>query len=166
MAKKDDQELDPDQSYASALRELIGIRFGAVWSAVPVAIEGVDPEGVHDVRVASRRLRAAMDIAEGCFPSSWFKPLHQVAKMFTDELGAVRDRDVLLAFLESERASAPPAEQAGLDRLIARVSREREQARAEMLEFLAGIEQQGVAREAVKRFGKSARPPWATDDEP
>ena len=36
--------------------------------AVPVAIEGVDPEGVHDVRVASRRLRAAMDVAASAFP--------------------------------------------------------------------------------------------------
>ncbi len=52
MAKPKDPVLDPGQSYRSAMQTLIAERFGAVWSAVPVAISGEDIEGVHDVRVA------------------------------------------------------------------------------------------------------------------
>lgn len=153
-------ELDPNDAYRGGMRTLIGARFGAVWKAVPVAVDGSDPEGVHDVRVASRRLRAAMDVAVGCFPEEWYKPLHAVAKEITSELGAVRDRDVLLEYLHGERTRVAANERAGLDRLIARVERERETAREQMLDYLTRLEKTGVAEETVRRFGKQAAAPW------
>jgi CHAD domain-containing protein len=149
-----------EPSFADAMRDLIGKRWGAVWIAVPVAIEGADPEGVHDVRVASRRLRAAMDVAAICFPSSWYKPLHRTAKTITQELGEVRDRDVLIDALMADRAAAPPEEWPGIDRLIARIDRERIEARAEMERFLTELESSKVPDEVVKRFGGDATAPW------
>jgi CHAD domain-containing protein len=163
MAKGNDTDLDPGQSYRSAMRKLIAARWGAVWKAVPVAIAGEDIEGVHDVRVASRRLRAAMDVAVGCFADAWYRPLHQVAKEITGALGEVRDRDVLLEHLSKQRDAAAPGERPGIDRLIERVSQERETAREEMLAFLAALEARGVSGEAAKRFGPEAGPP-ATDE--
>ena len=47
-------------TFAADMRDLIATRWAAVFDALPAAIAGVDPEGVHDVRVASRRLRAAI----------------------------------------------------------------------------------------------------------
>src|SRR5215208_6230816 len=129
MAKERRGELDPNQSYRSAMKDLIGERWGAVWKAVPVAIAGEDIEGVHDVRVASRRLRAAMDVAVGCFPAVWYRPLHEAAKEITGALGEVRDRDVLLEHLTKQRDAAPPGERPGIERLIERVDRERKAAR-------------------------------------
>ncbi len=159
MAKPKDPVLDPSQSYRSAMQTLIAERFGAVWKAVPVAVAGEDIEGVHDVRVASRRLRAAMDVAAPCFPRSWYRPLHAAAKEITGALGEVRDRDVLLETLAKERAAAPPAERPGIDRLIARIERERQAARTEMLAFLAGLDARGLPQEAAVRFGPAAGPP-------
>ncbi|MCA9860901.1 MAG: CHAD domain-containing protein, partial [Thermomicrobiales bacterium] len=95
-------------SYRDAMRSLIGERWESVWEAIPRAIEGADIEGVHDVRVASRRLRAAMDVAEPAFPASWYRPLHRTAKAITSELGEVRDRDVMIEHLLATRESAPP----------------------------------------------------------
>ena len=158
-AKGDERRLDPGQSYRSAMRDLIAERWGKVWEAVPVALAGEDIEGVHDVRVASRRLRAAMDVAVGCFPIGWYAPLHRTAKAITGALGEVRDRDVLLEHLREERESAPAAERAGLDRLIARVERERVAARVKMEAYLAGLEAAGVPAEAARRFGPAAGPP-------
>ncbi len=151
--------VDPGQTYRSAMRDLIAARWGDVWRAVPVALAGEDPEGVHDVRVASRRLRAAMDVAAGCFPSSWYRPLHRAAKEITGALGEVRDRDVLLESLTQERRGAAAAERPGLDRLIDRIERERVAARAEMERFLAGVIEGGVPREAARRFGPLAAAP-------
>ena len=151
--------LDPAQSYRSAMRDLIAHRWGELWRAVPVALAGEDIEGVHDVRVASRRLRAAMDVAVDCFPSSWYRPLHAAAREITGALGAVRDRDVLLEFFAGEHLKAPREEWPGLDRLIARVERERQAARAEMEAFFADLAARGVAREAARRFGPAAAPP-------
>jgi len=155
-------ELDPTQSYRLAMKQLIGDRWGAVWKAVPVAIAGEDIEGVHDVRVASRRLRAAMDVAAECFPEGWYRPLHEVAKEITGALGEVRDRDVLIEHLTAERDQAAAGDQPGIDRLIARVSRERDLARTKMEAFLNGLAERQIATETVKRFGAAAGWPDAT----
>lgn len=134
------------------MRALIGARWEEVWKAVPRAAEGSDPEGVHDVRVASRRLRAAMDVAAPAFPASWYKPLHQLAKQITSELGAVRDRDVMIEHLIAEREQAAPNERPGIDRLIARVERERTAAREEMEAFLEHLEKTDARAETRRRF--------------
>ncbi|MEZ4506447.1 MAG: CHAD domain-containing protein [Thermomicrobiales bacterium] len=139
-------------TYRDAMRALIGARWEDVWKAVPRAVEGTDIEGVHDVRVASRRLRAAMDVAAPAFPASWYKPLHTLAKEITSELGAVRDRDVMLEYLRAEREAAPPNERPGIDRLIARVDRERVAARAEMESFLANLAERNIREETRRRF--------------
>lgn len=144
--------------YRDAMRDLIGERFGAVWKAVPASIEGREGNAVKDVRVASRRLRAAMDVAEGCFPKSWYEPLHDAAKEITGALGEVRDREVLIEFLRGERSSTPAGDGAGIDRLIERVERERDDARERMVEFLTSLENHGAAAESVRRFGKAASP--------
>ena len=163
--KRREPVLDPEQSYRSAMRELIAHRWGEVWRAVPVALAGEDIEGVHDVRVASRRLRAAMDVAAGCFPASWYRPLHKAAKEITGALGEVRDRDVLLEALAADRAAAPAAEHPGLDRLNERIERERVAARAEMERFLRDVLERGLPSEVTRRFGLSAAlPPTAAAD--
>lgn len=152
--------------FAEEMRQLIGKRWGAVWEAVPVAIEGVDPEGVHDVRVASRRLRAAMDVAVDCFPATWYKPLHRTAKKITRELGEVRDRDVLIESLVKDRDAAPPEEWPGIDRLISSIDAERREARAEMERFLNELITGNIPDEVVHRFGShAAMPKLATSGE-
>lgn len=148
-----------EEPYRLAMRSLIGQRWGAVWKAVPVALEGTDPEGVHDVRVASRRLRAAMDVAASAFPASWYRPLHRAAKEITGALGEVRDRDVLLQAIVAEREAAPAAERPGIVRLIDRIERERAAARVEMEHFLRTLIESGLADETVARFGQEAKPP-------
>ncbi len=139
-------------NYRDAMRTLIGARWEEVWIAVPRAFEGSDIEGVYDVRVASRRLRAAMDVAAPAFPASWYQPLHAVAKEITTELGAVRDRDVMLDYLTSERDDALPNERPGIDRLIARIDRERSTARTEMESFLQELDKRGLRDETRRRF--------------
>jgi CHAD domain-containing protein len=140
------------ESYRSAMRSLIGERWEDVWKAVPRAVEGADIEGVHDVRVASRRLRAAMDVAAPAFPPSWYKPLLDAAKEITSELGAVRDRDVMIDYLIDARGDAPPNERPGIDRLIERVERERTAARNEMETYLQKLAEQGLRDETRRRF--------------
>jgi CHAD domain-containing protein len=152
--KKGDSPLDPEQPYRDAMRELIGRRWAAVWKAVPVALAGEDIEGVHDVRVASRRLRAAMDVAAECFPPRWYAPLHRTAKEITGALGEVRDRDVMIDYLSQDRDAAPEAERPGIDRLIGRIERERTAARVAMESYLTELLAGGVADESSRRFAR------------
>lgn len=158
-----ERTLDPGQDFRSAMRALIAHRWGEVWRAVPAAVAGDDIEGVHDVRVASRRLRAAMDAAVDCFPASSYKLLHRGAKEITGALGEVRDRDVLIEALQAERDRAPVEEQPGLDHLLARVERERVAARAQMEAFLGDLVASDLAAEVVRRFGPEAAPSAAAE---
>ena len=135
------------------MREVISERWEQVWEATPVAIEGVDPEGVHDVRVASRRLRAAMDVAADAFPNDWYPPLVKLAKKITRELGAVRDRDVLIESFRKEREAAPPEEWPGIDLVIDRIEQERIEARIKMEAFLKSLDGAGAIQETRRRFG-------------
>ncbi|CAN5630398.1 hypothetical protein BH23CHL5_BH23CHL5_19800 [soil metagenome] len=144
---------DPDRTYRDAMAEMIAERWLAVWESVPVAIKGADPEGVHDVRVASRRLRAAMDVAREAFPASWYVPLLRVAKSLTAELGEVRDRDVQIEHLRAERAASSPGDRVGIDRLISRLEHERDAARAEMEAYLEELLHSGAKDETLRRFG-------------
>jgi CHAD domain-containing protein len=66
-------------------------------------IEGVrsarDIEHVHRMRVASRRLRAAIPLFESCFPPKKFHRWMQELQKITRALGNARDTDVQIAFL-------------------------------------------------------------------
>ncbi len=140
-------------NFRDTMKTLIAERWAAVWQAVPVALEGTDSEGVHDVRVASRRLRAAMDIAAPVFAQGWYAALHRTAKEITGALGEVRDRDVLLEAIREDRESAPLAEHPGIDRLIDRVERERADARIDMERYLQALLEGPLRGDIERRFG-------------
>lgn len=152
-AKREAAPEPTDETFRDAMRVLIHERWQTVWETIPAAMEGADNEGVHDVRVASRRLRAAMDVAAPGFPRGWYKPLHQAAKEITSALGEVRDRDVILERLQAQRADSPPADWPGIDRLIARIDDERVTARAAMETYLEGLMASGLAQDVERRFG-------------
>ena len=57
------------------------------------------------------------------------------------------------------RDAAPAAERPGVDRLIARIERERVAARIAMESYLRDLLASGVPSEAVRRFGPAAAAP-------
>jgi len=150
-----DTEAPSEVSYREAMREAIAAQWAAVWKAIPAVIDSDDPDAVHRVRVASRRLRAAMDVAPACFPPKWYRPLHKTSKAITRSLGEVRDRDVLLDALTREREQASAAERPGIDHMIAGVRRERKRERKKMLRFLLTLESEKIPKETKRRFSRS-----------
>lgn len=105
--------------------------------------EGADIEAVHDMRVGSRRLVAAMRVFAGCFPAPEYRRLLRKARGVTRKLGAVRDLDVLIDHYQRLRPKAEPGEQLGIDYFIALHERARRKARRPMLRALHELEQGG-----------------------
>jgi CHAD domain-containing protein len=62
--------------------------------------EADDIEHVHRMRVASRRLRAALPLFADCFPEKEYRFWLREIKKITRALGAARDMDVQIAFLK------------------------------------------------------------------
>jgi exopolyphosphatase/pppGpp-phosphohydrolase len=81
-----------------------------------------DIEAVHKMRVASRRLRAALDAFEPCVDPSSFKKINRYVKKLADRLGTVRDTDVMVAGLSSYLQDVVSEEQAGVHWLIDRLN--------------------------------------------
>ncbi len=69
------------------LREIEGVR------------SGEDIEHIHRMRVASRRLRAALPLFASCFPPRKFRIWVRELQKITRALGDARDTDVQIAFL-------------------------------------------------------------------
>ena len=88
------------------------------------ALAGLDPEGVHQMRIALRRMRCAVAVFRKVIPATqvaWLK--HEIASLLKS-LSMVRDWDVflkeLLAPIEAARPSDP-----GLSELRAAAEEER-----------------------------------------
>ena len=99
---------------------------------------GTDPEGVHQARVATRRLRSDLRTFRGFVEPEWAAPLRDELRWLGGALGEVRDADVLLARLEGRADDIPPTaatavllqsladgRDAARDRLLTELSSER-----------------------------------------
>lgn len=62
-------------------------------------LQGGDPESVHHARVASRRIRAALQMFRGCWGRKKMKRWRKEIRRVTADLGAARDKDVQIDFL-------------------------------------------------------------------
>jgi CHAD domain-containing protein len=93
--------------------------------------ECADPEVVHRMRVATRRLRAARRFVPALAEAG--EPLRQLA----DALGRVRDLDVFVAGLRRD-ADGSEAERDAVEGIVAARAEERRAHQAELLRALAG----------------------------
>jgi CHAD domain-containing protein len=73
-------------------------------------LRGQDPEGIHQMRVASRRLRAILKENRKLYPKDRLKGLEDDARAITRGLGKARELDVSIALLEGIRSEmhGPP----------------------------------------------------------
>jgi CHAD domain-containing protein len=134
----------PTARFINFLRRLILLRHRQMMSHCEGAAAG-DPEAVHDMRVASRRLRAALLLGREIFPARRrFRRFERSIRDLTEALGHVRDLDVLLDYLESDLLKAPAEDSPHLDRMIAHVDGRR-------------VERRGTMNESLNAFGQPRR---------
>jgi CHAD domain-containing protein len=96
---------------------------------------GDDPEEVHDMRVAIRRMRAAMSVFREALPVRTQR-LRDELKWVAGVLGDVRDLDVQLDQLREWERDMPAEDREALARLLARLDERRRDARARLLQQL------------------------------
>ena len=96
---------------------------------------GEDSEELHDMRVASRRIRAAMKLFEDALPerSRW---LREELRYFASVLGDVRDLDVQIEEVQGLGGNGDGEEDEALAAIVTAFGNRRAEARARMLEAL------------------------------
>ena len=121
-----------DAPATTGIRLALLTRFGEMQSWRDAALDWTDPEGVHSMRVASRRLRSAL---RDFLPFLHKRKLSGAAKQLknlADALGGVRDHDVAIIALEELKTQAPAELSATLDQFIETRAGEREKSRTEL----------------------------------
>ncbi len=98
---------------------------------------GEDPEHLHQHRVAVRRLRSVLRAARPMLDPEWTQTLREELGWAGRGLGEVRDLDVLIEHLDAELSELPGDGRADGQPLIEALHRERDAARATMLEDLS-----------------------------
>jgi CHAD domain-containing protein len=131
-------------SAPSALVRLLERRTRALKRQLAAAVGGKDT-GVHQARVASRRLREALPVlTEGLQHTKAGKANRKIRRL-TQALGTVRELDVTLHLID-ELAERPAIPRVALAEVRALVIEEREQRRSLMLERLDHVNAAKLAR--------------------
>ena len=123
MAKAQEIDVEPTEPYRHAAARVVRVRAGELFAAAEGVLDTRDIERVHDMRVASRRLRAVLEIFEPCFPRAEFKGVLRDVKQLADALGARRDPDVHIDSLQAFSKALVPANRPGIARLVEELRR-------------------------------------------
>ena len=101
MAKaRDIPGLTAATRFGDAAAASVEVRAAEVFDHLDGVLDTGDIERVHDMRVATRRLRAVLEVYAGCFAKKEHKRVLREVKDLADALGERRDPDVAIASLE------------------------------------------------------------------
>jgi CHAD domain-containing protein len=135
----DPPDLVPPPSLDFASTPIEVLRAAITWSTIrlvehdPIVRIGVDPEGVHQARVATRRMRSDLRTFRNFVDPDWDAALRDELKWLGQLLGAVRDDDVLLARLDERVQTLPSGDADAGKELLDGLREHRDRARAELL---------------------------------
>jgi CHAD domain-containing protein len=120
MAKAAEIDVSPDEPYARAAAQIVRVRAAELFEQAEGVLDTEDIERVHDMRVASRRLRAVLEVFAPCFPKGPYKSVLRDVKRLADALGERRDPDVHLAAMQKLAEKLPESLRPGVELLAER----------------------------------------------
>ena len=135
-------DLSAEDSYGDAAARVIFVRAAELTEQARGVLDTGDIDRVHDMRVATRRLRAALEVFEPCFPGKPHKQALGEVKRLADGLGERRDRDVAIAALSGFNDQMHMPDRKGVASLIDTLRDEQAQANLDLAPL---VEQSSLA---------------------
>ncbi len=141
--------LNPNAPVKGSAAKILRARFEEMTVHEQGTIEGSDIEALHDMRVASRRVQAALKIFRSLFPKKKYKAEYEEVRGLIRSLGEVRDFDVFIEKLEkmkeqsSQTISSNKNDNRAIDLLIVRKKAEREQKRKLLIQNINTLNKKG-----------------------
>ena len=127
--------IDCDGAAGAAIRLVLVTRFQEMCALREQALKWTDPEGVHDMRVSSRRLRGAFRDFMPYLRKRKLTPVLKQLQSVADALGVVRDQDVAIMVCKSLKPARHPRRQSCLKSSSSRAA-SRTKARRELRQAL------------------------------
>lgn len=148
-------ELDCEGSFSRAAAKIVKVRSKEVFAHSEGVLDLADVERVHDMRVATRRLRAALEVFESCFPRKRQRKALKKVKALADALGERRDADVEIALLEGLVDEAAEADRDALRELIEELRVRQAEANEALAPYVASKRLKKLRRR-LKKLAKRA----------
>ncbi len=152
-----DLEVQADDLMGEAGRKILRLHFARMLGNESGTRLGEDIEALHDMRVATRRMRAAFQVFRCYFEPKVVKPFLKGLKRTGRALGPVRDLDVLELKARHYLATLPESQVDALDDLLSAWRTERACLRQRMLAYLDS----GRHARFVERFDEFLSTPGA-----
>jgi CHAD domain-containing protein len=149
-------DLTAEDSYGEAAAKIVAVRTDELTEHVRGVLDTGDIERVHDMRVATRRLRAALEVFAPCFPKQAYRQTLREVKRLADGLGERRDRDVAIAALDGFGQQMPAPDRRGVSSLTDRLRDEQAEANA-ALGPLVETQNLNPLRESLLELVEAAR---------
>lgn len=150
--------------FADFVRRALLKRFKAVAAEEEQIHDEESPESLHDMRVASRRLRAALRVFQPYLPEKSAKRCAKRVRKLTRGLGASREWDVHAETLAAlHAATTRPTELAAIEHVMELVDARRTQERLSLSNVLHGCDMQRLAKD-IRNVAERAKsgPPEST----
>jgi CHAD domain-containing protein len=132
--------LSPGESMSAAGRQVLGYHFQRMVAHEPGVRLGEEIEALHDMRVATRRMRAAFRIFGNFYQARAIAPHLKGLKRTGRALGPVRDLDVLGEKVRDDLETIPALQATNLQPLFAAIGARHHAARQVMLRYLEGAQ--------------------------
>ncbi len=150
-------ELDCEGSFSQAAARVVKVRSKEVFAHSHGVLDLDDVERVHDMRVATRRLRAALEVFEPCFPRKRHHKALKRVKALADALGERRDADVEIAMLEGLLDQAAEADREALLALIEKLRVRQAEANEALAPYVTKKRLKKLRRRLKKLVKKAGR---------
>lgn len=145
MAKAADIDVDPFELYAAAGTRIVRARARELFEHAEGVLDTEDIERVHDMRVASRRLRAVLEVFAPCFDADEFRGVLRDVKRIADALGERRDPDVHIDAMRAFGAAVTAVQRRGIETFTARIGERQAAGNAVLAEALEELERSDLA---------------------
>ncbi len=124
--------IEPDDPMSEAGRKTLRFHYRRMVYNEPGTRLGMEIESLHDMRVATRRMRAAFRVFGAYYEPNDVSRLRKGLKRTGRALGPVRDMDVFRAKIDSYLSTLPAEQQHDLDGFLAVFTARRDSARERM----------------------------------
>jgi CHAD domain-containing protein len=151
----------PNDPMSEAGRKTLWFHFLRMLKHEPGTRLGEDIEELHDMRVATRRMRAAIRVFGDFFEPEVIRSINKEIRRVTRALGPVRDLDVFEEKAMRYLQDLPEGARNGLNPLLETWRAQRAKTRADMLSFLDSERYERFKREYAEFLqteGAGARP--------
>jgi CHAD domain-containing protein len=138
VAQDGASDILPQDSIRAAGIRIMSVQVARMISGAEAVRLAQDPEAIHNLRVACRRLRSAFRVFGDTLVDDNFEACRIGLRVCGDMLGSVRNQEVMLGLLLGFKMSDPTGRIPAMDSIVGRWEKTCDQARRSLVDYIEG----------------------------